>query len=493
LTESAMLSLAGGALGLLIASFGTRAALKVVPDRLPRAADIHMSASVLCFTLFISLASGMLFGLAPALRAFRQSPVRTLKEGGRGGSETRHRTQDALVILQMALALVLLAGAGLVIRSMMKLSDVDPGFRAQNVLTFGVQAPPAVTANLDTVRAYLHEVERRISETPGVEAASLSWAALPLQSDDEQLFWLDNEPKPANENAMHWSIRYIVGPGYLKAMSIPLLRGRFLAESDDEHAPRALVVDDVFAHKFFGNEDPIGKRVHMDGFDDPAVIVGVVGHVNQWGLDSDATNSLRAETYQAMLQLPDAQLGLVPLGMDVVVRSRTDGASAFKSIQGELARMNHEQVAYNFETMDSVIADSLASRRFSMILLSVFAGIALLLASVGMYGVISYVVSQRTQEIGIRMALGADRRDVLRWVVGQGGRLAMIGAVAGLMAALALTQVMAHSALLYGVHAYDPWTMACVTALLILVALGACYVPARRATQVDPMKALRAE
>jgi predicted permease len=488
-----MLSLLGGGLGLLIAALGTQAALKALPESLPRAADIHMSGTVLCFTLILSLASGMLFGLAPALKAFKQSLVATLREGGRGASETRHRAQDALVILQMALALVLLAGAGLVIRSMMKLGQVDPGFQARNVFVFGLQAPPSAASSVDAARAYLRQAQQTIATTPGVEAVAQSWGALPLDSDDEQLFWLDNEPKPANQNAMHWSIRYIVGPGYLKAMGIPLLRGRFLAEGDDEHAPRTVVVDDVFARKFFGREDPIGKRIHLEQFDDPALIVGVVGHVNQWGLDSDAANSLRAETYQALLQLPPDRLDLVPLGMDVVVRSRAGGVSTFNSIQAKLARMNHEQVAYNFETMDSVIADTLASRRFSMILLSVFAGMALLLASVGMYGVISYVVSQRTQEIGIRMALGADRGNVLRWVVRQGGRLALIGAVAGLVAALALTQVMTHSSLLYGVRAYDPWTLALVTALLVFVALAACYVPARRATRVDPMKALRAE
>jgi predicted permease len=431
--------------------------------------------------------------LAPALKAFRQSLANTLREGGRGASGGRHRAQDALVVVQMALALVLLAGAGLVIRSMIKVSEVDPGFRPHGVLAFGLHAPVSVTASQDAVRAYMREVERKIAAVPGIEAVSLSWGAVPMEGDDEQLFWLDNEPKPASENEMHWSIRYIVGPGYLKTMGVPLLRGRFLADSDDEHAPRAVVIDDVFAHKFFGNEGPIGKRLHLDNFDDPAVIVGVVGHVNQWGLDSDATNSLRAETYQAMLQLSPMQLGLVPAGMGVFVRSSTDEGAAFKAIQHALAQMNHEQVAYEPQTMDSMIADSLAQRRFLMILLSVFAGIALLLASVGMYGVISYVVSQRTQEIGVRMALGADRNQVLRWVLGQGGRLAAIGAAAGLAAALAVTQVMARSSLLYGVRAYDPWTMSLVTVLLILVAIAACGVPAWRATRIDPMTALRNE
>jgi predicted permease len=376
---------------------------------------------------------------------------------------------------------------------MIKVSDVDPGFRPHGVLTFGLHAPASVAASQDAVRAYLREVEQRMAAVPGVQAVSLSWGAVPMDYDDENLFWLDGEPKPANENAMHWSIRYIVGPGYLKAMGIPLLRGRFLADSDDQHAPRAVVIDDVFAHKFFGNEDPIGKRLHLDDFDDAAVIVGEVGHVNQWGLDSDETNSLRAETYQAVLQLSPVQLGMVPLGMGVFVHSNADSASAFNGIRAALEQMNHEQVAYELQTMDSMIADSLAARRFSMILLSVFAGIALLLASVGMYGVISYVVSQRTQEIGVRMALGADRRNVLRWVLGQGGRLAAIGAGTGLAAALALTQVMARSSLLYGVRAYDPWTMSLVTALLMLVALAATAVPAWRAMRIDPMAALRNE
>jgi len=493
LTESAILSLAGGVLGLFIAALGTRAALKLLPESLPRADNVHMSAGVLCFTLIISLASGMLFGLAPALKAFRQSPANTLREGGRGSSGGRHRAQDALVVVQMALALVLLAGAGLVIRSMIKVSEVDPGFRPHGVLTFALHAPVSVAASEDGVRTYMREVERRVAAVPGIQAVSLSWGAVPMGDDDEQLFWLDNEPKPASENAMHWSIRYIVGPGYLKAMGVPLLRGRFLADSDDEHAPRAVVIDDVFAHKFFGDEDPIGRRLHLDEFDDPAIIVGVVGHVNQWGLDSDAINSLRAETYQSILQLSPVQLGLVPSGMGVFVRSNTGEGATFKAIQHALAQMNHEQVAYGPQTMDSVIADSLAERRFLMILLSVFAGIALLLASLGMYGVISYVVSQRTQEIGVRMALGANRNQVLGWVLGQGGRLAGIGAGVGLVAALAVTRVMARSSLLYGVRAYDPWTMSLVTVLLVLVAIAACGIPAWRATRIDPMTALRTE
>jgi predicted permease len=492
LTESSILSLAGGALGLLIAALGTQAALKMLPVALPRAENIHMSGPVLGFTLFLSLASGILFGLAPGLKVFRQSLVSTLKEGGRGASGARNRTQNALVVFQMALALVLLAGAGLAIRSLMQLSKVSLGFSPRDVLTFGLQAPPAMPhASLDAVRSYLRAAESKLTATPGVAAVSLSWAALPMNGDDEMNFWLEGEPKPLSQSDMHTTLRYIVTSGYLKTMGLSLLKGRFLLPGDDEHAPRVIVVDDVFAKKFFGGADPIGRRIHVQNFDDPATIVGVVGHVNQWGLDTDATQSLRIQTYESMLQLPEQQLSLVPMGMDVVVRSKTHGAAVFPAIQRAMAEMSREQVVYNPTAMESIISDTLAGWRFSMILLSIFAAVALLLASVGMYGVLSYVVGQRTQEIGIRMALGADRRNVLLWVLGHGARLAFVGAAVGLGAALGLTQIMQSSSLLYGVHAYDPWTLGCMTLLLMLVAIGACCVPALRAMGVDPMRVLR--
>jgi len=329
---------------------------------------------------------------------------------------------------------------------------------------------------------------------PGVDAVSFSWAALPMQSDDEQLFWLDGEPKPQSQNAMHWAIRYIIEPSYLKAMGIPLLKGRFLATSDDEHAPRAVVIDDVFARKFFGNDDPVGKRIFLEQFQDSATVVGVVGHVNQWGLDNDAVHPLRAEIYQAMMQLPQQQLSLVMMGMDVVVHSRYNANTTFESVRNSITQMNHAQVVYNPETMESVIADTLAGRRFSMILLAAFAVTALLLASIGMYGVLSYLVSQHSRDIGVRMALGADRRDVFRWVLTRGGRLALFGAAAGVIVALGLTQVMASfSSLLYGVQPYDPLTMFGVIAVLMLVAFVACYLPARRAMRIDPMQVLRTE
>ena len=495
LTESMMLSLLGGGLGLALASWGTKLLLRLLPEQLPRAADVHVSVAVLCFTFVVSLGAGTLFGLMPALKIFKQNLQHALKEGGRLAIGSRQRTQNWLVVFQMATTLVLLAGAGLMIRSLMKLSEVDTGFRPHGVLTFGLQpSPTMISEGSDAERAYLREASARIAAVPGVDAVSFSWAALPMLSDDEDLFWLDGEPKPQNQAGMHWAIRYIVEPGYLPALGIRLLKGRFLAASDDEHSQRAVVIDEVFAHKFFGSDDPIGKLVHLEQYDDPATVVGVVEHVNQWGLDNDAVNPLRAEIYQAMMQMPEQQLRLTMMGMDAVLHSRYNAEATFKSIQGAVAQMNHEQVVYNPESMESVIADTLTGRRFTMILLATFAGAALLLASIGLYGVISYLVAQHAREIGVRMALGADRRDVFRWVLIRGGKLAVSGAIVGILAALALTQVIARfSALLYGVHAYDPWTMAGVTLLMIAVALAACYFPARCATKIDPMQVLRTE
>jgi predicted permease len=494
LTESTMLALTGGALGLLLASWGTRAAIKLVPVALPRASHIHLSASVLCFTLLVSLAVGILFGLLPAWKASRQKLHETLKEGSRSVSGSRHRTQDVLVIFETAMALVLLAGAGLMIRSMIALSSVNPGFNPNGVTSFSLAAPPSMTtASPDAIRAYYREVDRRIRQVPGVEGVSLMGGSLPMtENDDEALFWLENEPKPTTTNDMRWAFDYIVQPDYLKIMGIPLERGRFFTEADNNHAPAVVVVDEMFARQFFGNKDPVGKHINLDN--QPVTIIGVAGHVMQQGLDNDASFPLHVQIYLPFMQLTDADMSFQEgLGMDAIIRARGDSASTMSDIQRALRQMNQQQVVYLASSMNQLIADSLAARRFSMILLGIFAALALLLASIGMYGVISYLVSQRTQEIGIRMALGADRGQVMRWVLKQGGRLALIGVGIGLAASLALTQLMARSSMIYGIHAYDPWTLIGVTALLIVVALTACYIPARRAMHIDPMRALRME
>ena len=492
LTESILLALAGGGLGLLLAAWGTGAAMRVLPAALPRVEQVGLDFRVLIFTAGLSLLAGVLFGLTPALKTSQPDLHETLKQGGRGASGTRHRMQSVFVVSEMALALVLLIGAGLTIRSLLKLWSVDPGFNARNVLTFGLALPPSVVhAKPDAIRAAFRDFDDKLAAVPGIEAVSQSWGALPLSGDDEQLFWLEGQPKPANKNDMNWAIDYIVEPGYLKALGIPLLRGRFFTAQDNEHTPLVVVVDEVFARKYFPGQNPVGKRIHIDRFDRPAEIVGMVGHVKQWGLDTDDQQSLRSGLYIPCMQMPDDFVAMTPMGSGVVVRSEGNSAGLLDSIRRMNAQMSSQQVIFDTQTMESHISDSMASRRFSMILLVIFAVLALLLASLGIYGVISYIAGQRTNEIGLRMALGAHQRDILLLILGRGGKLAPIGVAIGLAAALGLTRLMA--SLLYGVGATDPVTFVGVALLLTVVALAACYIPARRAAKVDPIVALRYE
>ncbi len=492
LTESLMLATAAGVLGLLLAVWGTHVGLKLLPEALPRADEIGLDYRVLLFTTAISLLSGTLFGLAPAFKTSRTDPQTALKEGGRGASGTRHRAQGVFVVTEMAMALVLLIGAGLMVRSLARLWSVDPGFDPQNVLTFGYTLPPSmINGNPDAIRAAYRNFDDRLAATPGVEAVSQSWAGLPMEGEDDTLFWLDGHPKPANTNGMNGTIIYNVGPDYLRVMGISLRRGRFFTAHDDEKAPYVGVIDDVFANKYFPGQDPIGKRILLDGNDRKLEIVGVVGHVKQWGLDADDTQPLRVQLYTAWMQTPDDFTRLAPSGIDEVVRYKGDLATVTDAIRRTITQMSNQQIIYNPGTMESAISDSLAERRFAMVLLTAFAVLALLLASVGIYGVIAYVAGQRTQEIGIRMALGAHRLDVLRLMLWEGMQLALIGVVIGIAAGLALTRLM--SQMLYGVSAADPVTFSGVAMVMLLVALAACYLPARRAAAINPMQALRSE
>ena len=492
LTESILLALAGGGLGLYLASWGTRAALGVLPAALPRGEQVGVDGHVLVFTAGISLLAGILFGLMPALKSSQPELHETLKQGGRGTSGTRQRMQSVFVVAEIALALVLLIGAGLTIRSLAKLWGVDPGFNPHNVLTFGLSLPPTMMhAKPDAIRAAFREFDEKFGLVPGIQAVSQTWGAIPFSDDDEQLFWLEGQPKPANENDMNWAIDYIVEPSYLKAMGIPLLQGRFFTVHDDEHAPLVVVIDEIFAQKYFPNQNPIGKRINLARSVQLAEIVGVVGHVNQWGLATDDQQSLRSGLYIPCMQMPDSFIAMTPSGSAAVLRSEGNSAGLLDSLRQINAQMSNQQVIFGAQTMDSLISDSVATRRFSMILFAVFAVLALLLASVGIYGVVSYVVGQRTNEIGVRMALGAQQWDILLLILGRGGKLVGLGVAIGLAAAFGLTRLMA--SLLYGVAATDPPTFAGVAVLLAVVALVACYIPARRAGKVDPMVALRYE
>jgi predicted permease len=481
-------------LGLLLATWGIRAAVAALPGTLPRAGEIHIDMRVLLFTAATAFLAGILFGLAPAFKISRTNLQDTLNEGGRGASGSPQRAHGIFVVVEMALALVLLIGAGLMLRSLVQLWNVDPGFNPRNILTFGFSlSPSTLQTSPDSIRASFRNAESQIASTPGVQSASLSWGAFPLSGDDEWLFWRDGQLKPTSRNEMNWAIDYVVDPAYLNIMETPLRSGRFFTAQDDEHSPRVVVVDDVFARQYFSNENPVGKRVFLEnGQEDmQAEIVGVVGHVKQWGLDSDDTERLRAQLYFPFMQLPDHIMALAPIGMRVVVRSRGSAPGVFDSIRHTVQKMNSEQIVSGVQTMEEIISTSIANQRFAMILLAAFAALALLLSSIGIYGVISYLVGQQTREIGLRMALGAQRRDVLQLVLGKGVKSALLGVAIGIAAALGLTRLM--SGMLYGVAATDPLTFAVVAVLFMGIALAACYIPARRAMRVDPMVALRYE
>jgi predicted permease len=490
LTESVLLGLAGGALGLLLASWGTQVALRVMPETLPRAQDVGLDGRVLLFSLIASVFAGVLFGLAPALRISRPVLQATLQESGRGGSGAKHRAQGIFVVVEMAMALVLLIGAGLMIRTLVDLWSVNPGFNPHNVLTYQITLSPSYGVNASANRASMRDLESRLSAVPGIEAVSLMGGGLPMTGDDELPFWLDGQPKPANETDMSSTLFYLTSPAYLKVMQIPLKEGRFFTQGDNENAPAVMVIDEKFARQYFPNEDPIGKRVHFALIDMTPEIVGIVGHVKQWGLDRDAKQPIQAQSYISFVQVPDKFMTGPPAAV-VVARTIGPPANMAGALREALRKMNDQNVMYELRTMDEIVADSLAARRFSMILLSVFATLALLLSSIGIYGVISYVVGQRTREIGIRVALGAQRRDVLQMMLGEGMKMALLGVAVGVVVALGLTRML--SKMLFGVSATDPVTFLTVAMVLTGVALAACYIPAQRAMRVDPMIALRHE
>jgi predicted permease len=475
---------------LLLASWGTRLVLAAVPDTLPRSQEIGLDPYVLLFTLLVSILTGILFGLAPALQSSRVNPQEFLKEGARGSGGGRHRAEGAFVVVEVGLAVVLLAGAGLMIQSLWRLWRVDTGFNPHNVLTTQVALSPTVLASPAGIRLAYRELLDRVASIPGVQSASMT-TLIPLSGDDSEIFfWPGKGPQPPPDQTPS-ALFYIVTSDYLRVMGIPLKEGRFFTDHDTLASALVVVIDEVMAKHLFPGQDALGKQFSLPILG-PVQIVGVAGHVKHWGLDADDTAKIRDEIYFPFLQIPDKFMsGSSVSSLPLVLRTAPDPLSVVSAVRAQVAGPTEDQPIFGVETMEQIISDSLAERRFTMLLLIIFASIAVVLAAVGIYGVMSYAVSRRTHELGVRMALGASRRAILRLVVREGMVLSAIGMAVGLAAAVGLTRFMA--SLLYGVRPTDPATLAGVSLALGGIALLACYIPAWRATGVDPMVALRYE
>src|SRR5580692_7162387 len=491
LTESILLAGLGGTLGVLLAFWGTKAVLGTLPGALPRANEVTLDSRVLLFTVGLSLFAGIIFGLAPALKTSRVNLEEILKESGRGLSGARQRLQGVFVAVEVAMALVLLVGAGLMVRSLAALWRVNPGFNPSHAITFSLSLPGASTSSSAETRARLRHFDDKMHSIPGVQAVSVTLGSRPMIHNSSLPFWIEGQPKPANLQEMPQAMFYLVEAGFQQAMGVTLERGRFITPEDDERARVVVDIDDVFARTYFPHENPIGKRINIEGFSVQAEIVGVVGHVKQWGLNADAKSAIEAQFDYPFMQLPEKLMPLAADAVAVVLRTEGDPTAVMGSVRRAVEEVDPREVVYNVQTMQEVVSNSFAARRLSMMLLGVFAALALVLACVGIYGVISYLVGQRTHEIGVRMALGAQRNHVLRMVIGHGAKMALIGVAFGVGAALGLTRLMANQ--LFGVSAHDPLTFAGVAMLLVLVAIAACYIPARRAMRVDPVVALRHE
>jgi putative ABC transport system permease protein len=484
LTESVILSILGGIVALILAAWGLQFLITYGPSDVPRLGDVRLDRYVLGFTFGISVVTGLLFGLIPAWQASRPDPGNALKEGGPRSSEGgRNRVRAGLIVAEVALSLMLLVGAGLLIRTFAGLLNTSPGFDTKGVLALDLPLSRTKYPKPEQQAAAFQQLVQAAKSVPGVTQASVV-TNVPLSDNDVELsFQIEGRtPYPAGEEP---SADYTVsGPDYFRTLNIPLLRGRPFTEQDTLTSPRVMIISDAFARQFFAGEDPIGKRIvveSVEGDQPPAEIIGVAGDIRRNGFDIEA----EPEFYLSHLQNPERRLNLV-------MRSDTLDASQFApAARAAVRAFDPNQLIWRTQTIDELVDKSLASRRFNMMLLGVFAAVALLLAAVGLYGVMSYSVSWRTQEIGIRMALGAQRSDVLKLIVGQGMLMTMIGVVIGLGAAFALSRLLA--SLLYGVSPTDALTFIAVSTLLIVVSLIACIIPARRATKVDPIVALRSE
>jgi predicted permease len=497
LAESLLLSLLGGACGLLIAYWGVDTLRSLIPDNVPRVANIRVDPLVLAFTSGISILTGLIFGLVPAWHVARTDPQDSLRESGRGTSSSgsTRRLRGLLVVSEISLAVLLLVGAGLLIRSFHSLLEVSPGFQTDHLLTLELSLPEKPYPDGAPVQAFYKQLIDRVRVIPGVQSVgavsemplSDAYSSGTVASEDTSSPDLPRAPEFGNLPYMEVDQRTAT-PGYFQSMEIPLVRGRLFTDADTSDGLLVALVDTDFAHRFWPGQDAIGKRVTIDAIPNTnppqprwRTVVGVVGHVKHYGLDTQG----REQAY-----FPHAQIDYAR-DMYLAVRTPLDPPSLANSIRQQVFAIDKDMPIFSVSTMDDLLSHSVAQPRLNLTLLVVFAVLALLLAAVGVYGVMAFAVTQRTHEIGIRMALGAQPEKILQQLLLDGSRLAVIGLCIGLAASLALTRLMA--SLLFGVKPTDPFTFAAVAALLTAVALAACYIPARRAMRVDPMVALRHE
>ena len=479
ITESVLLALAGGALGTLLAIWGVELLVTLSAGSIPATAQVRIDATVLSFTLLISLLTGVLFGLAPALRTMRLNLSESLKEGGRtpGEGSQRNRIRSVLVVLESAVAVVLLIGAGLLIRSLIQLQNIRPGFDAHNVLTMRVDLPREKYATPEKAANFFSQLESRLGGLPGVESVGLV-SELPLSGQPNDMpYTVEGHPPVSIDQAFDDDFRR-VNLQYFSALRIPLLRGRNFTEQEVRQSAKVVIISDLLARQVFPNEEPIGKRLIMSMGNQPFEIIGIVGDIRHRALESQPAAAMYLPTYETPW-------------MNIVLRTKGQPASLAAAVRKEVQGIDPDQPVADVKTMEQWLETAVAAPRYRTALLGLFALVALVLAATGIYGVMSYSVVQRTHEIGVRMALGARQLDVLKLVVRQGMTLVVLGVALGLCGAFALTRVM--STLLFGVTAKDPVTFVAVAALLTLVAFVACYLPARRATRVDPLVALRYE
>jgi putative ABC transport system permease protein len=483
LSESLILALLGGGVGLLLAVWGTKAIGALAARINPVFENISIDTRTVLFTLSVSLLTGIVFGLVPALQISKPNLAGWLREGrSSGDSASRNRFRGALVVAEVALTLVLLVCAGLLIRTVVQLRSVDVGFNANNVLTMNIGLPNAKYPKPENIVAFFKEATDRISTLPGVKAAGIT-SVLPLSDNfDGRGLAIEDHPKPEGEEIT--VDLYVVTPGYLAAMEIPLRHGRTILDNDTSESAKVALINQRMADQLWPNQDPVGRRIKFPGSANSPqpwrTIVGVVTDVSQYSLD---------KTPPMQIYLPHSQF---PTSFDnIVVKTEGDPYSVLNAVRREILAIDKDQAVYNVVTLSELHSDSIAMRRFLMVLLIVFAGLTLTLAAVGIYGVMSYAVTQRTQEIGIRMALGARPADVLKLVVKGGIALALSGVAIGVAIAFGLTRLM--EALLFGVKPTDALTFALGALALVAVAGLACYVPARRATKVDPLVAMRDE